>query len=104
MTITSIQAVNLANAFHDVMVMVDRKCAFKLPVDVSPRKALNDYLKACKACGVQMHSDAWLRHAENVVSELTSQRTKAAKQIVSPKPVRLTGIDLSRADHFMINE
>jgi len=83
MSISTTQAVKLAHAYHDVMNMVGNKCAFHLPVGVSPRKALNQYLAACDLCGVEMHNEHWLAHAEKVVEELSNRRKQAR--------VRLTG-------------
>ena len=74
MTITQTQAANLAVRFHDAMRMVTEKSAFHLPVDTSPRAALEGYLKACKVCGVMLHNEYWEVEAEAVVEELTAKR------------------------------
>ena len=77
MTITPVQAENLARRFSDVMRMVREKSAFHLPVDTSPRAAFEGYLQACKVCGVHMHNEHWEAHAEAVVEELTAKRRAA---------------------------
>jgi len=74
MTINSYQAANLATQYHDVMLMVSSQSAFHLPVNKSPRQALEGYLQACKVCGVTLHSDAWEKRAEQIVEELTQKR------------------------------
>jgi len=77
MTINSSQAANLATQYHDAMVMVSRQSAFHLPVNKSPRQALEGYLQACKVCGVRLHNDAWEQCAERVVDELAQKRRDA---------------------------
>jgi hypothetical protein len=77
MTITPTQAENLARRFRDVTRMVREKSAFHLPVDTSPRAALEGYLQACKVCGVHMHNEHWEEEAEAVVEELTARRRAA---------------------------
>lgn len=81
MTVTSTQAANLATTYHVAMVMVKEKTEFYLPAEKSPRDALNDYLKACKACGVRLHNDGWEAEAERVVERLTDERRRYAKSI-----------------------
>ena len=75
--ISTIEAINLAHQYHDVMNMVSRVSSFGLPVGKSPRQALEEYLQACKVCGVTMHNDAWEADAERVVVLLTQERKRA---------------------------
>jgi len=77
MTINSYQAANLATQYHDVMLMVSSQSAFHLPVNKSPRQALEGYLQACKVCGVRLHNDGWEQRAEKIVDELTQKRRDA---------------------------
>lgn len=75
--ITTTAAANLAQQYHDAMTMVSRNSAFHLPAGKSPRQALEGYLQACKVCGVRLHNDAWEKHAERVVSQLSQARRDA---------------------------
>jgi len=77
MTIHSSQAANLATQYHDVMLMVSNRSALHLPVNKSPRQALEGYLQACKVCGVRLHNDTWEKRAERVADELTQKRRDA---------------------------
>lgn len=81
MTITTYQAAKLAFSFNDAMRMVREKSAFHLPVDTTPRAALDNYLKSCKDCGVSLHNEHWLSEAESVVEELTANRRAALKKL-----------------------
>jgi hypothetical protein len=82
MTITPTQAANLAVRFRDVTRMVREKSAFHLPVDTSPRAALDGYLQACKVCGVLLHNEHWQAEAEAVVEELTAKRRAALEKLL----------------------
>jgi hypothetical protein len=82
MTISTIQAANLATRYHDAMTMVSTQSSLHLAGRISPRQALEAYLQACKVCGVQLHNEHWEANAEIVVVELTQKRRHAFKKML----------------------
>jgi hypothetical protein len=77
----SFDASRLATTYYDAMRMVDQQSAFHLPVNVSPRAALDAYLAACERCGVSLHNEHWLRRAKVVVSDLTARRRRVVAEV-----------------------
>jgi len=72
-------AVDLAHAYHEVMVMVENRSSFHC--SKSPRKTLEDYLAACSKAGVCLHNDLWLERAHEVIEELEQRRRDALDMI-----------------------
>lgn len=76
---TTLQAADLAFAYHDAMNMVNQP-GNPVPGTSAPRAILVRYLQAAENCGVKLHNDAWEKHAFTVVAEIEKRRRDAARK------------------------
>ena len=69
-TLTKYQASQLAEAYHNIMLLVNHdRSNMSGGSPSSPRSILNRYLDVCKECQCRLHNDAWLEYAQEVVKE-----------------------------------
>ena len=69
-TLTKYQASQLAEAYHNIMLLVNHdRSNMSGGSPSSPRSILNRYLDICKECQCRLHNDAWLEYAQEVVKE-----------------------------------
>lgn len=77
-TITTLQATQIATAYHDVMTMINNP-SHPYHTSTSPRRVLETYLQISKITGVKMHNDSWEQRAEKIVDDLMQKRMAAYK-------------------------
>lgn len=79
--ITTLQASELARAFHDAMTMVSTYSAFQIPPTQTPQSTLDRYLRIAKQTGVSLHNEHWEKHAQKVVNQINQKRAETAKAL-----------------------
>ena len=69
-TLTKYQASQLAEAYHNIMLLVNHdRSNMSGGSPSSPRSIMDRYLDVCKDCQCRLHNDAWLEYAQEVVKE-----------------------------------
>ena len=82
-TLTKYQASQLAEAYHNIMLLVNHnRSNMSGGSPSSPRSVLKRYLDVCKECQCRLHNDAWLEYAEEVIAEKQANFTKGWVRII----------------------
>ena len=82
-TLTKYQAAQLAEAYHNIMLLVNHnRSSMSGGSPSSPRSVLQRYLDVCKECECRLHNDAWIEYAEEVIAEKQANFTKGWVRLI----------------------
>jgi hypothetical protein len=92
-TLTRYQAAQLAEAYHNIMLLVNHdRSNMSGGSPSSPRSILDRYLDICKECQCRLHNDAWLEYAQEVVKEKQANFTKGWVRIAKREGVCMESV------------
>lgn len=82
-TLTKYQASQLAEAYHNIMLLVNHnRSSMSGGSPSSPRSVLQRYLDVCKECECRLHNDAWLEYAEEVIAEKQAKYMQGWERLI----------------------
>jgi len=84
-SIQKTSAVNLAYAYHDIMMVSKTDDTLHLPAGKSATEALNEYIKICDIVGVNMYNEGWLEYIQEKVANIDARKRENARKLLRRK-------------------
>lgn len=78
-------AVNLAYAYHDIMMVSRTDDTLHLPAGKSATEALSIYVRLCDTMGVNMYNEGWLEYIQEKVANIDARKREFARKALRRK-------------------